>query len=502
MKRALAMVGLALWLLGVAPLPSATPRPISIVINGDVLPMQPPPRFEGGHLLVPVRRTIESLGLDFNKSGKMITTHVGARTVTLAIGSRIAHVDGEPVYMDAAAIEIKDVLYAPLRFFTGVLGAQASYDRLAHQVTIVAQLVGRSGAGVTSTKNTIVRIGTVTAVDIDSDPPTVTLTYNASVRTIPIGSNASIEMHDVDANVTVPGELSNVRPGDFARITMLKNGHVTRVEDEYGSYQGRVAAVAANRFVLADGHVIAPSRTTVISINGVPAQIADLQVGDGATVRYNVETNEVREILVSRAVAAVAGAATGPQIASVSSSADRPLRAGESVSVTLRGTPGASATFDIGPYVGNLAMSEGPAGLYHASYQIPAGANFFDVPIIGHLSLGTVRAPLVQAPQMLSASSTPPGVSGYAPAAGQTVNTSRPAVYATFASVSVPVNPSSVLLWVNGRDVTADCVRTAQFIQYMPAYSYPNGTISVRVRVADLAGNTTTKSWSFIIRNR
>jgi len=186
----------------------------------------------------------------------------------------------------------------------------------------------------------------------------------------------------------------------------------------------------------------------------------------------------------------------------VVSSADHPLRAGDSFSVTLRGTPHGSATFDIGPYVANLAMSESAPGLYQAAYQIPPGANFSDVPIIGHLSIGTAQAPSVQAPQTLSASSTPPGVSAYAPGAGEVVNTSRPAVYATFAADAVPVNPSSVLLWVNGRDVTANCVRTAQFIQYMPSYSYPNGRIAVKVRVADLAGNTTTKSWTFVIRNR
>jgi hypothetical protein len=73
-------------------------------------------------------------------------------------------------------------------------------------------------------------------------------------------------------------------------------------------------------------------------------------------------------------------------------------------------------------------------------------------------------------------------------------------VYATFASDAVPVNPSSALLWIDGRDVTSECVRTAEFIQYLPSYTYPDGPVHVTVRVADEAGNTTTKSWSFWIR--
>jgi hypothetical protein len=109
----------------------------------------------------------------------------------------------------------------------------------------------------------------------------------------------------------------------------------------------------------------------------------------------------------------------------------------------------------------------------------------------------TLEAP---APRTVSASSVPPGVGDFAPNAGVTVNTSKPAVYASFASDAVPVNPSSALLWINGRDVTSECVRTADFIQYLPQYSYPDGPVHVTVRVADEAGNTTTKSWAFTIR--
>ena len=96
-------------------------------------------------------------------------------------------------------------------------------------------------------------------------------------------------------------------------------------------------------------------------------------------------------------------------------------------------------------------------------------------------------------------SSNPPGVSDFAPSENARVNTSSPAVFATFAAGAVPVNPSSIIMWVDGRDVTADCVRSPQYIQYMPAYSYPEGTVRVTVRVGDVAGNVTTKSWTFTI---
>ncbi len=145
-------------------------------------------------------------------------------------------------------------------------------------------------------------------------------------------------------------------------------------------------------------------------------------------------------------------------------------------------------------------MEQRSPGVYVGSYTIPRGANFDDVALIGRLSIGNASAQAA-APQPVSASSIGPGIADFAPDAGATINASRPAIYASFASAAVPVNPSSALLWINGRDVTSECIRTRQFIQYLPSYSYPDGPVHVTVRVSDEAGNTTVRSWNFTIRS-
>ncbi len=205
-------------------------------------------------------------------------------------------------------------------------------------------------------------------------------------------------------------------------------------------------------------------------------------------------------MLASRTIDGATPAPGALQISAVDTSADHPLRAGEAVAITLHGTPGASASFDLGSFVTAQAMAERSQGVYVGSYTIPRGANFDQVPIIGHLSTATASAPDVQAARTISASSTPPGIGDFAPDAGSTVNTNRPAVYATFAADAVAVDPSTTAMWVDGRDVTSGCVRTPQFIQYLPSYSYPDGPVRVTVRVADKSGNVTTKSWTFTIR--
>ncbi|MBV9028557.1 MAG: copper amine oxidase N-terminal domain-containing protein, partial [Candidatus Eremiobacteraeota bacterium] len=272
-------------------------RPIAIVINGDALALDPPPRIIHGVLFVPVRRTIEALGFTFAREGPQITVQVGSKQVSLTMGSNVAEVDGSRIGLESPPLEIHDVLYVPVRFFTAALGAQASFDRRANALSIIAQLVGRSSNGLVNVRGGYERFGTVAAVDVLSDPPALTLSSNGSIKVVRIAPNASIDVTDVTVNVTSPGELGDVRPGDFARVEMRKDGRVERIVDEYGSRSGRIVAIAANEFVLGDGQMIAPGRTAEIALNGKAASLQDLRPGDGVTIRYNVETSEVREIL-------------------------------------------------------------------------------------------------------------------------------------------------------------------------------------------------------------
>ena len=66
MKWTVAMVALLAAVFRATPEAVAAPPPIAIVINGETLPLNPPPRFEKNLLFVPVRRTIEALGLTFD----------------------------------------------------------------------------------------------------------------------------------------------------------------------------------------------------------------------------------------------------------------------------------------------------------------------------------------------------------------------------------------------------------------------------------------------------
>jgi cytochrome c len=122
------------------------------------------------------------------------------------------------------------------------------------------------------------------------------------------------------------------------------------------------------------------------------------------------------------------------------------------------------------------------------------------VPIYASLSVGTSAAVRVAAPQTLTAATTPPTIGDVAPPQGQTVNNTRPSIYATFnAPTGVAINEHSVSLSVNGHDVTSSVTRSNAFVTYAPGIDLPSGPVTVVVRVADAAGNASTKTWSFTI---
>jgi hypothetical protein len=229
-------------------------------------------------------------------------------------------------------------------------------------------------------------------------------------------------------------------------------------------------------------------------------------------VRSNPESGELRQIVASRTVAAEASSSTATPapgspppatIAGVSTSLTRPLRAGESFEVTMHATPGGHASFDIGDYLTDQPMRETSPGFYVARFTIPDRFNLTQVPVYGSLSIGTSTAPRVQAPQTLSAATTPPAIGEVEPSAGQTVNNVRPSIFATYsAPTDIPINQSSITLEVNGHDVTASSLRTATFVDYSPGVDLPSGPITVTVRVSDSAGNSATKTWTFTIQTR
>jgi len=477
---------------------------IAMAVNGEELPLDPSPRIVGkggGRLVVPVVRIYSALGIGVSRRGNAITASAPGKLIVLQIGSANATIDGRPVTMQAPAMTIDGATYVPLRFVAESLGAQATFNPRANRVEVVSSLVGRNPAlEQAAGDGTSQIVGGVSAVDLNSAPETLTIERGPDVRTVAITSDASIELQDVVARTSTPAALTDVHVGDAVSVIVLRNGHVGSVIVRYASRIGTIAAVSPSEFVLNTGFIVSPDKSTTITLNAEPATLDDLKVGDAVVVRLNPDTNEKRQIIVSRAVALTSVPAGPVAITSFTIDAARALRAGESFNLILHGTPGGRATFDIGTYFTGLPLNETQPGVYTARYTIPANVNFGQTTVYAHLAAGGADAARAEAPTLLAVSSTPPQIVDIAPLNGQNVNNDRPSIYATFRTpTGVGINPASATITVNGLDVTPSSTRTGEFITYSPLVALADGSVSVVVRVADEAGNQQTRTWSFTI---
>jgi uncharacterized Zn-binding protein involved in type VI secretion len=486
---------------------AAAQRPISPVIaievNGQLLPPNPAPRIVGGRILVPVAKIYAALGIVVARTGNRLVMSAPGQRIVLQIGSARAMIGDVPVMMDGPATTIGGATYVPLRFVADSLGAQVTYRSRSNRVEVTSSLVGRNPALEQRGAGGAQIVGTVSAVDLNSAPESITVERAGSARTISITSDAQVSLQDVVSRTTVSASLADVHVGDAVSVFVRPDGRVASVIARYASRSGKIAAVSAAMFVLDSGFMVAPDKSTVVTLNAQPATLADLKVGDSVTVRLNPDSNEKRQIIASRSVEAAPQTAPGPvTIEALTVTGKTALRAGDAFDVSLRGTPGGRGTYDIGAFVLGLPLTETQPGLYTARYTVPAGVNFGQVQIFGHLAASGAEAPRAEAPGLLAISTAPPQIVEIAPSNGQTVNNSRPSIFATFRSpTNIGINPSSVSISINGLDVTPSATRTDGFITYSPSVALNDGPVQVVVRVSDRAGNGQSRAWSFTIRS-
>lgn len=486
------------------PKDEAPVRAIAIVVNGEELARDPAPRVVGGRLLVPVFRIYGALGIGIVREGDTVIASAPGKRIAITIGSDRAQLDNRTVVMEAPARAIGGATFVPLRFVADSLGAQVGYDAKAARVEVVSTIVGRAAALEQHTPSGSTQLaGTVSAVDVTSSPESVTVVRGPSVRTVTITPDARITVQDVATRTETAATLDELHPGDAVSIVVRPDGHVAQVVARYASRSGTIAAVSSLQFALQSGYLVTPDKGTQITLNGAAAQLGDLRVGDAVTVRLNPDTGEKRQIIAFREVPATPQPEGGTQIAQLTTNATRPLRAGDVLVVTLRGTPGGRATFDIGTYVTGQPMSETTPGVYVARYTVPAGVNFGRSTVYGRLTVAGTTAPRAAAPQLVAVTTTPPQIFEIAPSGGGTVNNPRPSIYATYRSpTDAGIDASTARIRVNGLDVTSVSTRTDGFIAYTPSVPLADGPVTVIVSVADNAGNAQQRRWTFTVRAR
>ncbi|MFY9234582.1 MAG: copper amine oxidase N-terminal domain-containing protein [Fimbriimonadaceae bacterium] len=175
------------------------------------------------------------------------------------------------------------------------------------------------------------------------------------------------------------------------------------------------------------------------------------------------------------------------------------VRANQDVLITLNGTPGANASFEIpGVTKGSVAMRETTAGTYVGTFRPRGDEAINGASVLGRLEIGG-RERLIQAGTNLSIDTIPPGIRNVIPDRAR-ISNPRPTIAVLFDDQNGSgLDPTSVVFRVDGVDQAREAEITDTFVSYTPRTNLSGGAHTVEIQASDKAGNEVRGSWTFTI---
>lgn len=117
-----------------------TNRPL-LFINGVQQHFAQAPVINQGKTMVPLRSIFEALDakVSWEQASQTVTAIKGGKSVKLAIGKKVAEINGTQVTLDVPAQLSQGTTFVPLRFVSEALGATVNWDAASMSVTIEAK---------------------------------------------------------------------------------------------------------------------------------------------------------------------------------------------------------------------------------------------------------------------------------------------------------------------------------------------------------------------------
>ncbi|BDI28114.1 hypothetical protein CCAX7_001650 [Capsulimonas corticalis] len=497
---------------------AASADPIRVNVNGT------PVNFAGtaptevnGSVLVPLRGVFEAMGasVSYNADSKTINATKGSSYVVLPLGSTSATVNGQTQTLSQPARAVNGTTLVPLRFVAQALGGYVDWQAASSTVQIqtqdphLAALPAPPGHGAVT--------GQVTGVVTNADPPLITLRVNGDNTAVPLNSSTLI-LRSEPGQPGVQSPLSEIRAGDQVTVQRASDGSAQSIIATYGQVHGTVKSIGrladgSRVITLNDGTTVQLEQNAPVTMNGRTITLKEVMPDEHVLVRTNPSNSLGYAVVVNPEhgqnqpvgdnnfpPGAGYPVGSGPQITSFTHNGGREMRMGGVLHAEMRGTPGGTATFDIPGVASGIPLAETSPGHYTGDYKIPSDIAVSGAAVIGKLTQGDKTAPLLQASQTLSVDSTPPKIGAYSPSRSATVENDRPLIYATLSDASgTGVDPNSVRITLDGKDVTSDATITPSFFNFKPQQALAPGQHEVRVRVADQAGNIQNAEWPFVV---
>jgi hypothetical protein len=197
-------------------------------------------------------------------------------------------------------------------------------------------------------------------------------------------------------------------------------------------------------------------------------------------------------------------AVAAPEVDSFVADLGGRLEPGRVLHFRLLGTPGSRVTLNIPKTVRNMPLRETQPGVYEASYTIRRS----DDPIVFHDTVASLRTGERHVVARLNidrhrdrvgaaGDTTPPRIVDITPANGDRLTDSgrQTRLSARLSDDGSGIDPASLRLRINGRDVTRDARIRDDEVRYRE--DLPRGRHTVELAVRDKAGNASRTTWTF-----
>ncbi len=466
--------------------------PPYVSINGEVTEMPTSaPILTAGEIHVPLEDLVATLeGKLTATSDRQFRVERGDTVIELTVDQAAFKVNGQPETFTIFPVLVGGVLYVDAKDMVVALGGDFAWD------------AGKLTADLTIEPPNLVRQivqGSLAYVDKRQTPPFFLVSTPQGTTSVHYGAPQIKYFMSAPGGSPVPGSLDAFQIQDNVELGLDRSNQVVQATlvREYLTatveYFGPGILVAR-----VDGQrkpYNIPNDAELLSDEGKPIVQSAVKQGQTVALLLDREGKNIRQLVLQTPATAGKPRITLVQVEGVSG----PVRKRESVNVTLQGTPGGTATFDIGQAVQGVPMTEGPAGTYKGAYRVEDNLLTVAQRVRGNLVVNGVSAPSVLSKQMVTIDTDTPRFADMSPAQGARVARGPIQITVGYTDRRGPgVDPTRVTLKLDGKDVTNQATVTDSQLTYTGPELAP-GAHKYEVTIVDYAANTRTETVDFTV---
>jgi hypothetical protein len=504
------------------PAGAASSAPISVNVNGAPVNFNgPAPIEQNDAVLVPLRGVFEAMGAGvvYDPATRTISARKGASFVVLPIGSNEATVNGQAQELSQPATVIDGSTFVPLRFVAQALGGYVEWQA-ANNVVAITTADQHLGA-LPAPPGTGPVTGQLTGIYTNTNPEQITVRVDGVNTTIPLTSSTAV-LRSAPGQPDEQLALDDIPPGNQVTVARNDQGFADTITVTFGEVKGTVKSIAQaadgnNVLTLNDGTTVELAPDARLRMNGRKIALTDIMPDETVVVRTNPGNNFGYAVYVNPgngpgptpAPEVSADPSNAPSIPAYNGAplvnelkidATRPLHAGDTLTATLTGTPGAKAVMAIPGIADHVDMTETSPGVYTAAYPVPNGIAVEGANVVARLIVGDQRSPLVQASRRIAIDTVIPAVNVTIPEKDSTVENRRPLIYAILSDHGgMGIDTDRTHIFLDGQDLTGSAMITGTMVDLKPQADLAPGAHNVRIALVDKAGNGADEDWSFTV---